>query len=168
MAASGLGRRVWDLRGACRILSSCIAWAPESGNRQVSWLWCSGLSCSMKHGILVPWQGSTLSPALEGGFLTTGPPRKSPFWLWVLFWFLVLTFVFMVWKFGDLWKQVSGLKRSCFYWVKDNRESDLLVIAFLSQSTLRSNQSRICTHWKEYSSFVSLYFCVYAWPMARF
>ena len=46
--------------------------------------WCSGSivyglnSCPMAHGILVPWAGiEPASPALEGGFLTTGPPRKS-------------------------------------------------------------------------------------------
>ena len=31
-------------------------------------------------GILVPWPGiEPMSPALEGGFLATGSPRKSPF-----------------------------------------------------------------------------------------
>ena len=72
------------------------------------------------------------------------------FWCWLLLLWFENLLIF------------NGLKRSCFYWVKDNRESDLLVIVFLSQSTLRSNQLRICIHWKEYSSFVSLYFCVYA------
>ena len=72
------------------------------------------------------------------------------FWCWLLLLWFENLLIF------------NGLKRSCFYWVKDNRESDLLVIVFLSQSTLRSNQLRICTHWKEYSSCVSLYFCVYA------
>ena len=38
-----------------------------------------GLSCPLAYGILVPWSGIELvSPALEGGFLTTGPPGKSP------------------------------------------------------------------------------------------
>ena len=37
-----------------------------------------GLSCSMAHGILVPQTGDwTASSALEGRFLTTGPPGKS-------------------------------------------------------------------------------------------
>ena len=36
------------------------------------------LSCPMTCGILVPWLGiEPLSPALEGRFLTTGPPGKS-------------------------------------------------------------------------------------------
>ena len=40
-------------------------------------LW-SGLSCPVAWGILVPWPGAEpISPALEGGFLTTGPPGKS-------------------------------------------------------------------------------------------
>ena len=37
-----------------------------------------GLSCSTAYGILVPWPGiEPSSPALQGGFLTTGPPGKS-------------------------------------------------------------------------------------------
>ena len=38
-----------------------------------------GLSCPMACGSLVPWPGVKLAfPPLEGRFLTTGPPRKSP------------------------------------------------------------------------------------------
>ena len=38
-----------------------------------------GLSCPVACGILVPRPGiEPTSPALEGGFLTTGPPGKSP------------------------------------------------------------------------------------------
>ena len=34
---------------------------------------------SITHGILVPQPGiEPTSPALEGGFLTTGPPEKFP------------------------------------------------------------------------------------------
>ena len=37
-----------------------------------------GLSCSVAGGILVPQPGTEpVSPALHGGFLTTGPPGKS-------------------------------------------------------------------------------------------
>ena len=37
-----------------------------------------GLSCPTAHGILVPQPGiEPTSPALEGGFLTTGPPGRS-------------------------------------------------------------------------------------------
>ena len=37
-----------------------------------------GLSCPIACGILVPLPGiKPLSPALEGGFLTIGPPGKS-------------------------------------------------------------------------------------------
>ena len=36
-----------------------------------------GLSCPVAYEILVPRPGiEPTSPALEGGFLTTGPPRK--------------------------------------------------------------------------------------------
>ena len=39
-----------------------------------------GLSCPMACGILVPRPGIKLmSPAMEGGFLTTGPSEKSLF-----------------------------------------------------------------------------------------
>ena len=37
-----------------------------------------GLVAPVAWGILVPWPGAEpISPALEGGFLTTGPPGKS-------------------------------------------------------------------------------------------
>ena len=50
------------------------------------WLWSAGsvvaahgLSCPTACGILVPRPGiKPMSPTLEGGFSTTGPPRKSP------------------------------------------------------------------------------------------
>ena len=46
------------------------------------------LGCPMAGGILVPRLGiKPMSPALEGRFLTTGPPRKSPricFIKWIL------------------------------------------------------------------------------------
>ena len=39
-----------------------------------------GLSCPEACGILVPLPGiEPMSPALEGGFFTTGPPGKSPY-----------------------------------------------------------------------------------------
>ena len=46
-----------------------------------------GLSCLAACGILVPWPGiEPVSPALEGGILTTGPTRKSPsFYIWLVF-----------------------------------------------------------------------------------
>ena len=40
--------------------------------------WSLRLSCSEACGILVPWPGiEPMSPALQGRFLTTKPPRKS-------------------------------------------------------------------------------------------
>ena len=40
-----------------------------------------GLSCPEACGILVPWPGIELThPALEGEFLSTGPPGKSLYW----------------------------------------------------------------------------------------
>ena len=46
-----------------------------------------GLSCLAACGILVPWPGiEPVSPALEGGILTTGPTGKSPsFYIWLVF-----------------------------------------------------------------------------------
>ena len=70
MAASGLSCGTWDLR--------CGMWDLS--------LWCAGsvvvahgLSCPAARGILVPQPGiEPATPALEGGFLTIGPPGKSP------------------------------------------------------------------------------------------
>ena len=47
-----------------------------------------GFSCPLGCGILVPWPGiKPSSPALQGGFLTTGLPGKSLFFyfIWTLF-----------------------------------------------------------------------------------
>ena len=82
MAASGLSCGMWDLllwhagsllqRG---LLSSCGARAPEYAGSVVA---AHRLSCPAACGILVPQPGIELaSPALEGGFLSTGPPGKS-------------------------------------------------------------------------------------------
>ena len=55
-------------------LSSCGTWTPKCAGSVV--VVCR-LSCSAC-GILVPRPGSKpMSPALQGEFLTTGPPRKS-------------------------------------------------------------------------------------------
>ena len=55
------------------IMRHCSLW------RMDSLAVASGLSCSTACGILVPWLGiEPASPALQGGFLMTGPPGKSP------------------------------------------------------------------------------------------
>ena len=60
-----------------RLLSSC-ARAPEHVGSVVVARGL-GLSCPTACGILVPSpEVEPVSPALEGGFLTTGPPGKSP------------------------------------------------------------------------------------------
>ena len=57
------------------LLSSCGMRAP---GRTGSLVVARGLSCPEACGILVPWPGiEPTSPALEGGFLTTGPSGKS-------------------------------------------------------------------------------------------
>ena len=53
----------------------CGTWAPEHAGSVVVTL---RLSCSTACGTLVPLPGvEPASPALQGGFLTTGPPVKS-------------------------------------------------------------------------------------------
>ena len=57
------------------LLSSCGTQAPEHAGSVVA---VRGLSCPAAHSILVSRRGiKPGSPALEGGFLTTGPPGKS-------------------------------------------------------------------------------------------
>ena len=59
---------------ACGLLSSCGLQAPEHLGSVVA---AYGLSCPMACGILVPqWGIKPAYPALEGRFLTTGPPGK--------------------------------------------------------------------------------------------
>ena len=55
--------------------SPVVACSPERYGSQVVAL---GLSCPMAFGILVPLPGiESMSPALQGGFITTGSPGKS-------------------------------------------------------------------------------------------
>ena len=76
------------------LLSSCGVWAAGSVGSVVGGTWalllkCAssvvvsrGLSSSPACGILVPQPGiEPMSPALEGGFFTTGPLGKSLHWL---------------------------------------------------------------------------------------
>ena len=67
--------QLWHTNSRARGLCSCGAWAPERlGSAAV----VRGLSCPAACGILVPRPGmEPVSPALEGGFFTTGPPGKS-------------------------------------------------------------------------------------------
>ena len=59
-----------------RLLSSCDARAPEYVGSVVV---ARGLSCLAACGILVPRPGTEpVSSALQDGFLTIGPPAKSP------------------------------------------------------------------------------------------
>ena len=53
-----------------------------------------GLSCPAACGILVPRPGiEPVSPALEGGFLTTGPPGKSHVSINIYFVLNILNFI---------------------------------------------------------------------------
>ena len=84
LAASGLSCGTWGiLVAACRIFR-CSMWGLSL--RHVGALVVAhGLSCPAACGILVPRPGiEPVSPALEGRFLTTGPPGKSLPWLFKL------------------------------------------------------------------------------------
>ena len=75
MAALNLSRSTWDLLLWLAGFSSCDAQALEHEGSVV--VACK-LSCPVACGILVPGPGiEPVSPALEGRFLTTGPPGKS-------------------------------------------------------------------------------------------
>ena len=70
-------RRVGSFVAARGLLSSCGAWA-LSLRHASSVVVARGLSCPAACGILVCPPGmEPTSPALEGGFFTTGPPGKS-------------------------------------------------------------------------------------------
>ena len=75
-----------------------------------------GLSCSLACGVLVPWAGIE-SPALRGGFLTTGPPGEPQHFLFhLIFKMLVVTPYINVFVF---WLLVSSrLKHSASPFVK--------------------------------------------------
>ena len=72
-----------------------------------------GLSCPTACGILVPWPWiSPATPSLEGRFLTTGPPGKSP----------IITASYTVVK-NPLWKKVWGILRKTWssIWIVTTR-----------------------------------------------
>ena len=57
---------------------SCSMWDLLLQHRGVSLVESHGLSCPTACGILAPQPGiKPMTPALEGGFLMTGPPGKS-------------------------------------------------------------------------------------------
>ena len=57
----------------------CSIWDPLLWHKGFSLVVALGLSCPVACGILVPQPGiEPVSAALEGGFLTTEPPLKSP------------------------------------------------------------------------------------------
>ena len=72
---------MWALCCGMQIFASFGVQAPEL---RISVVTVLGLSYLTAYRILVPRPGiGPSSPALEGGFLTMGPPRKSPhMFLW--------------------------------------------------------------------------------------
>ena len=111
LAAFGLGCIMQDLLlwfvdslVVARGLTDCSTQAPEHADfincgTTGLWFWHEGFSCSAACGILVHWlEIEPKSPALQGRFLTTGPPRKShlfPLWLEVCT-FLYIVFVIKI------------------------------------------------------------------------
>ena len=95
---------------------SCGTWASPQ-------LWCTGsvvvaqgLSCSKACGILIPWPGIKLmSPALEGRFLTSGPPGKSPgpFFFKSAWWVYDLPFLAYIYKLLSFFTTLKFLFRHC-------------------------------------------------------
>ena len=61
----------------CRGFSCCGAWGPGT---QASVVAACGLSCSEACDIFLDQGIKLMTPALAGGFLTTGPPGKSGVW----------------------------------------------------------------------------------------
>ena len=95
LAAFGLGCIMQDLSLWCidslvvaRGLSNCRTQAPEhtdfiNCSVRALWFWHEAFSCSAACGILVhQLEIEPKSPALQGRFLTTRPPRKSHLFLY--------------------------------------------------------------------------------------
>ena len=77
---------MWDLHcGIMQDLLLCLDTLVEAGGLQsiqASVVVAGGLSCSVACGISVPQSDiKSASLALQGGFLTTGLPGKSPYLL---------------------------------------------------------------------------------------
>ena len=71
---SGLSWGTWDLSLRCQGFSLAVVLSLQSSGSVVVTL---GLSCPMAYRILVSRPGvKPISPAFEGGLLTTGPPEK--------------------------------------------------------------------------------------------
>ena len=80
---------------ACGLLSSCGTRAPEYVGSVVA---VCRLSCPVACGILVPGPGiESASPALEGGFSTTGPPGQSLILQTTFFFNFIYLFIFNFW-----------------------------------------------------------------------
>ena len=78
-SSSGLSGSMWNL--CCAMWDLCSAWALPRGSTLLS---SCGERAQLSHGMwnLSPPAGiEPTSPALEGEFLTTRPPGKSPTWL---------------------------------------------------------------------------------------
>ena len=83
VVACGFSLSSWGARAPGRVGSVVCGTQALSLRRMSSIVVMHGLSCPASCGNLVPRPGIELaSPALEGGFFTTGPPEKSPAFIW--------------------------------------------------------------------------------------
>ena len=100
LAASVLVVALVILIAACGIFH-CGTWASLAEACRLRILTVTlRLSCPAVHGLLVPWPGiKSWSPALEGGFLTTGPPGK-PQWSFSKAFLSLNSCLFMMWGMG--------------------------------------------------------------------
>ena len=72
------GSVFWPLDSWLRLTGSTVWGLSSHGPSGFSWVAVRGLTCPTACGILLPWPGiQSETPALEDGFLTTGPPGES-------------------------------------------------------------------------------------------
>lgn len=100
-------------------------------------VWCTGsvvvaqgLSCPKACGIFIPWPGVKLmSPALEGSFLTSGAPGKSPgpFLFKSAWWVYDLSLLAYIHKLLSFFATLKFLFRHCRISCLVVAESELLV-----------------------------------------
>ena len=92
----------WGMQDLCCIMgvfccgAQTLVGARGLQRTQASVIVALSLSCSAACGILVPWPGiKSTSPALQGGFLTTGPPGSPGIVFLISFLGLLIESVYM-------------------------------------------------------------------------
>ena len=129
LGASGLNCNMPNLSLWCAGFSRCGAWAPEGRGAWApeghgSIVVARGLSCPVTCGVVVPRPGmKPMSPALEGGFLITGLPGKSPLLLLITIHSLGISAASVHWR-GLLWSSPYQVPRAC--WAAGSPQTALL------------------------------------------